>query len=157
MRVHVVAKGAELEDRLLGVSEIAAYAHNLAREMSSNPHLMIVGSDIDGGLTRLENEEGETRRLPQKIFEVSSSGFMAEQSIAAGGVGSDSALLILENSRLNTKDRNKPARVPKTKKRINKIVEALRGADSSVHGKVRTFLLPNKIGENDVILPLETI
>ena len=156
-RLRVVAKGAELEDRLLGVSEIAAYAHNLASGIQSSPHLVIVGSDIDGGLARQEDEEGESLRLPQKIFEVSSSGFMIEQSIATGGMGSGLALLILENSKLHMKDCDKPASAPKTKKRINKILEALRGADSSVHGKVRTFLLPNKIGENGTISPLETI
>ena len=155
--LRVVAKGAEFEGRLLGVSEIATYAHNLASGMSSGPHLVLVGSEVGRILTGQGEGDGESRRVPQKIFEVSSSGFMTEQSVATGGAGSGSALLILENSKLDMKVRDKPASASKTMKRIRKILEALRAADSSVHGKVRMFLLPNAIGEKESILPMRPI
>ena len=98
--------------------------------MSSGPHLVIVGSEVGRILTGQGEGDGESRRVPQKIFEVSSSGFMTEQSVATGGAGSGSALLILENSKLDMKVRDKPASASKTMKRIRKILEALRAADS---------------------------
>lgn len=153
-RLCVVAKGAELEERLLGVTEVATYAQNLANEMKSSPHLVIVGSDINGGVIEREGEDGISR-LYQKIFEVSSSGFMTEQNVATGGTGSDSALLILENSNFDFQDRR--VSVSKAKKRVHKILRALRASDSSVNGKMRTFLVPNKMGKGKSVQPLKKI
>jgi hypothetical protein len=60
--LRVAAKGAALQGRDLKVSEVATYAQNIASQMSTCPHVLIVGNeakDEEGGGEEGEEEEEE--------------------------------------------------------------------------------------------------
>lgn len=169
--LRVMAKSAMLIGKTLKVSELASYAQNLAGSMKINPHLLVVGDERTTQHSRHNIEEAggdqdEQESCPQKIFEISPSGFMTEQDLAATGAGSNSALLLMDLKRtLDASEsaktskgegfdpfdrgggdgdgRPRKASIRRTTKKIHKIIRALRASDANINGEVRMYLIPS--------------
>ena len=95
---------------------IGFYAQNLAGSMKINPHLLVVGDERTTqhsrhNIDKAGGDQDEQESCPQKIFEISPSGFMTEQDLAATGAASNSALLLMDLKR--TLDASESAKTSK--------------------------------------------
>ena len=194
--LRVVAKRAMLRGKALKVSELAAYAQNLVAGMKGNPHFLVVGNeDFPAPISCRMNynrEESEgldyvdesTRECQQKIFEMSPSGFLTEQSSAAIGISSESALMLINLSRhhgmkaspkrpgdidpfigaatsatASDNDSIQAVRRPSMRRATTKIlktIQALKTSDANINGKVRMYLIPNSAANFEGIVSIKS-
>ena len=175
--LRVMAKSAMLRGKALTVSELATYAQNLAGSMNVNPHFLVIGNEETLKANRADDDDDDDDETDQgchqKIFEISPSGFMVEQDLAATGLGSNAALVLMDLTK-NLDATDSPERregfdpfnaagsaasavgsgnveqargkssIRRTTRKIHKIIRALRASDANINGKVQIYLIPNK-------------